>query len=54
MTGDQPTLFPLLITHCFFNCGHVVQSHDPDAGHALMEMHYEDAHHAAIDRMTRL
>ena len=38
--------------HCFFNCGHVVQSVDPQEAHDLMERHYGQKHAHQIEQIV--
>lgn len=44
---------PVFAVHCFFHCGHVVRSTDPQEAGRLMERHYEQRHSRQIDRIVQ-
>jgi hypothetical protein len=47
----EPEPEPAEITvHCFFRCPHVVRQPTPEAAHAVMELHYFEAHRDDIAR----
>lgn len=41
---NTPPLVPVIAVHCFFQCGHVVRSFEPEPAHDQMESHYQEKH----------